>query len=79
MFADGLGDRYVVVEDVLLESLERTLVLLALEPFVLSEEHPNQEDHVHALVVVFIVVFLIRDAPPVATTIFVAVAFRSTT
>ncbi|MFM7985825.1 MAG: hypothetical protein ACKPKO_41570, partial [Candidatus Fonsibacter sp.] len=27
-----------------------------------SEEHPNRKHHVHALVVVFVVVVLIRDA-----------------
>ncbi len=57
-----LGDRYVVVADVLLESLESLLVFLALEPLVLFEEHPNREDHIHALLVVFVVVALIRDA-----------------
>ena len=57
-----MGDRYVVVEDVLLECLESLLVLLALEPLVLSEDHPNREDHIHALVVVFVLVVLIRDA-----------------
>ena len=33
-----------------------------LEPCVLSEEHTDREDHIHALVVVFVVVVLIRDA-----------------
>ena len=52
----------VCVEDVLLEPLEGLLVLLALEPLVLSEEHPNREDHTHTLVVVFVVVVRICDA-----------------
>ena len=60
--ADGCGDRYAVVEDVPLELLERRLVLLALEPLVLSEEHADREHQVHAPVVVFVVVVLVRDA-----------------
>ena len=43
---------------------EGILVLLALAPLALSlsEEHAYGEDHVHALVVVFVVVVLVRDA-----------------
>ena len=62
VFADGCRHRYGIVEDVPLESLEGLLALLALEPFVFSEEHPDREDHVHTLVVVFVVVVLVRDA-----------------
>ena len=57
-----MGDGYVVVEDVPLEPLKRLLVLLALEPLVLSEEHTDREDHIPAPVVVFVVVVLVRDA-----------------
>ena len=51
-----------MVEDAPLEYLEGLLVLLALEPLVLAEEHPDREDHIHATVVVFVVVVLVRDA-----------------
>ena len=59
--ADGFGYRYAIVEDVLLEYVDRLLVLLALEPLALSEEHAYGEDHIDALVVVFVVVVLVRD------------------
>ena len=59
---DGFGDGYLVVEGVPLESIERLLVLIAFEPLVLSEEHAYWKDHVHASVVVFVVVVLVRDA-----------------
>ena len=62
VFADGRRRRYGVVEDVLFELREGLLVLLALEPLVLPEEHPDREDHIHALVVVLVVVVLVRDA-----------------
>ena len=54
--------RYVVVGDVPLEYIERLFALLAIEPLVLSDEHPSREGHIHALVVVFVVVVLVRDA-----------------
>ena len=38
------------------------LSLLLFEPIVLSEEHAYWKDHVHALVLVFVVVVLARDA-----------------
>ena len=62
VFVDGRRHRYGVVEDVLFELREGLLVLLALEPLVLPEEHPDREDHIHALVVVLVVVVLVRDA-----------------
>ena len=36
--------------------------LLAIEPIVLPEEHPDREDHIHTSVVVLVVVVLVRDA-----------------
>ena len=57
-----LGNRYAIVEDVLFEPLELLLVLLALEPLALSEEHAYGEDHIHARVAVFVVVALVRDS-----------------
>ena len=44
----------------MLEYIERLFVNIALEPILLSQEHPNREDHSHALVLVFVVVVLIR-------------------
>ena len=55
-------DTGMVLSKLSLLNLSRVSLSFLLLSLVLSEEHPDREDHIHALVVVFVVVVPIRDA-----------------